>query len=60
MALDGEIRRHSKRTIEARRSIVEKLTWFLKQHEHLNCGTLGLRQFLAYLTVGKRPRRWMG
>lgn len=50
--LDGEIRQHSKRTLEARRSIIDKLIWFLRSKECPSCGTLELRQFLAYVSRG--------
>ena len=58
--LDCEIRQHSNRTLDSRKSIVDKLIWFLKQNELPVCGTLELRQFLAYLTKGhERPGgRW--
>jgi site-specific recombinase XerD len=47
-----EIAQHSKRTIGNRRSILDKFIWFLKQRGYSTCGTLELRQFLAYLNKG--------
>ena len=58
--LDGEIRQHSKRTLEARRSIIDKLIWYLRHKEYPVCGTLELRQFLAYVGKGHEQAggRW--
>jgi site-specific recombinase XerD len=58
--LSGEISQHSPRTLELRRMVVGNLLWFLKDRELPSCGTLELRQFLAYLTNGhKEPGgRW--
>src|SRR2546428_297012 len=50
--LDGQIRQLSKRTLEARSFLVQKLVWFLKQREAATCGTPELRGFLAYLSTG--------
>ena len=47
--LDGEIRQHSKATLENRRLILEKLLWFLDEKSYETCGLAELRQFLAYL-----------
>jgi len=48
--LDSEIRQLSPGTLASRRLVVEKLLWFLRQQELSTCGTMELRQFLAYLT----------
>lgn len=58
--LDGELRLHSKDTLALRRTILDKLLWFLRQHEHASCGTSELKLFLAYLSRGhERPGgRW--
>ena len=58
--LSGEIDQHSSRTLDARRSIVDKLLWFLRQKQHACCGTMELRQFLAYVTNGHKEEggRW--
>jgi site-specific recombinase XerD len=58
--LSGDISQHSHRTLEARRDIVNKLLWFLRHKRLDTCGTLELRQFLAYLTHGHREPggRW--
>jgi integrase/recombinase XerD len=50
--LSGDIDQHSRRTQDSRRDIVDKLLWFLKRNRCASCGTLELRQFLAYLTHG--------
>jgi hypothetical protein len=49
--LDSEIRQPSPGTLASRRLVVEKLLWFLRQQELSICGTMELRQFLAYLTI---------
>ena len=58
--LTGEIDQHSSRTLEARRSILDKLLWFLRQKQYTCCSTLELRQFLAYVTNGHKEAggRW--
>ncbi|HZT41462.1 MAG TPA: tyrosine-type recombinase/integrase [Chthonomonadaceae bacterium] len=58
--LAGEIDQHSSRTLDSRRSILNKLLWFLRQKELSCCGTMELRQFLAYLTNGHKEEggRW--
>lgn len=58
--LDGEIRQLSSRTLEARRSVLAKLLWFLRQRECEFCGPHELRAFLAYLTNGHKDEggRW--
>jgi hypothetical protein len=50
--LDGEVRQLSPQTLAARRFLVEKLIWFLKQQSASSCGTTELLAFLAY--VGSR------
>jgi site-specific recombinase XerD len=50
--LDSEIRQHSSRTLDNRRLVLNKLFWFLQQHEYAVCNTLVIRQFLAYLSNG--------
>jgi site-specific recombinase XerD len=49
--LDGQIRQLSPSTLAARRFLVGKLLWFLRQQEAVACGTLELRGFLAYLST---------
>lgn len=48
---DGQMRQLSARTIEARRSLVAKLLWFLRQQEAPHCGTTEVRAFLAYVAT---------
>ena len=55
--LSGEINQHSSRTLDARKSIVAKLIWFLRQQELPECDTHALRLFLAYLTNGHKTER---
>ncbi len=50
--LDSEIRQLSPGTIANRSLIVSKFVWFLKQNEISECGTMELRQFLAYVSNG--------
>ncbi|MBI3909342.1 MAG: tyrosine-type recombinase/integrase [Armatimonadetes bacterium] len=50
--LDGEVRQLSKRTLEARRFLVDNLLWFLHQQEAATCGAPEVRAFLAYLNRG--------
>lgn len=50
--LDGEIRQLSKRTLEERRRVTEKLLWFLRSQELRECGALELKRFLAYVSRG--------
>jgi hypothetical protein len=52
--LDGEIRQLSRRTIEARRFLVEKLLWFLHQRECEACGTAEIRAFLFLAPARER------
>ncbi|MDE2125283.1 MAG: tyrosine-type recombinase/integrase [Armatimonadetes bacterium] len=58
--LSGEIDQHSARTLGNRRSIVSKLVWFLREKNLDCCGTMELRQFLAYVTNGHQEAggRW--
>ncbi len=58
--LDCEARQLAKRTLEARRDLVAKLTWFLQDQEAEVCGAMELRAFLAYVGNGHEdPRgRW--
>lgn len=58
--LDSEIRQLSPGTISNRKLIIEKLLWFFKQKELSCCGTLELRQFLAYVSNGHEDAegRW--
>ncbi|SRR5258708_4144143 len=55
--LSGEIDQHSHRTLDSRRSIIQKLLWFLQQKEIAQCDTLALWRFLAYLTNGHKDGR---
>lgn len=57
-ACDGQF--HSERTIEARRSILDKLLWFLRHVETDQCGTREVEKFLAYLRHGHKESggRW--
>ena len=50
--LDGEIRQLSERTLNARRDLVRKLVWFLRQRNCENCGLDELRAFLTYVSRG--------
>lgn len=56
--LDSEIRQHSQATIDNRRLILDKLAWFLRDHELAECGSRELRLFLAY--VGRPQREGSG
>lgn len=58
--LDGEVRQLSKCTTEARRFLVEKLLWFLRQREFATCGTAEIRAFLAYVNTAHEAEegRW--
>ena len=58
--LAGDIERHSERTLDARRDLLSKLVWFLRQREYASCGLHELRAFLHYVTHGhKEPGgRW--
>jgi integrase/recombinase XerC len=58
--LDGQIRQLSTNTINIRRLVTEKLSWFLATNEYPTCGTLELRQFLAYVGLGHEQAggRW--
>jgi integrase/recombinase XerD len=49
---DGKYRQLSPRTLEARRDLVSKLLWFLRQREAERCGLMELRSFLAYMSRG--------
>jgi len=50
--LDSEIRQLSPGTIANRSLIISKFVWFLKQNEIAECGTLEVREFLAYVSNG--------
>jgi|SRR5579871_1703493 len=58
--LDSEIRQLSPGTISNRKLIIEKFRWFLKQQKVTDCGTMELRQFLAYVSNGHEDAgsRW--
>jgi integrase/recombinase XerD len=57
---DCQYRQHSSRTIETRRLILDKLLWFLREHEYTECGFRELRRFLVYLANGHESAggRW--
>lgn len=50
--LDGEIRQLSRRTLDERREVLGKLSWFLAYRELSHCGKPELRAFLAYVARG--------
>lgn len=50
--VDGEIRQHSTSILTLRRMILDKVLWFLDRQHSPDCGTLEVRQFLAYLVSG--------
>ncbi len=58
--LDGELRQLSKRTLEARRFLLDKLVWFLKDRDLPICGATEIRAFLAYVNnAHEQPEgRW--
>ena len=58
--LTGEINRNSQRTIDARRDLLSKLSWFLNKRGIELCDTMALRQFLHYATNGHKEEggRW--
>ncbi len=59
---ESEFRMHSERTITSRRDRLDKLLWFLRRREVVECGTPEIRAFLAYLVTGHREPggRWGG
>lgn len=58
--LDGETAQRSPRTIEERKALREKLIWFLNHNGHDECGTIEMRNFLAYVATGhlRKGGRW--
>lgn len=58
--LTCEIDQHSPRTISNRKSIVDKLVWFMRTYEYPEADLDTLRRFLAYVTNGhkKTGGRW--
>lgn len=50
--LSCQISRHSDRTLDNRRDILDRLKWFLDQKKLQECGVMELRLFLAYLNTG--------
>lgn len=57
---DGKFQRLSKRTIEQRRFIADKLRWFLESNLHRECGDRELRRFLTYISRAHEDKdgRW--
>ncbi|HEY0074000.1 MAG TPA: hypothetical protein VGB77_07870 [Abditibacteriaceae bacterium] len=49
---DCQFQQHSRRTIEFRKHVGEKLVWFLEREAHNQCGASELRRFLAHVTDG--------
>src|SRR5262249_39997569 len=60
--MDCEARRHSHRTVEARRQLLDKLLWYLQQEEMTHCGRDEIRRFLRYVSHGHKNAggRWGG
>jgi len=58
--LDGEVRFLSPHTLKARRSLVDKLLWFLDREGFQQCGTDELRAFFAHVRNGhtEPAARW--
>jgi integrase/recombinase XerC len=56
--LDGEIGQLSPQTQYARKFIVGKLVWFLKERGFDDCGRSELTAFIAYLSVDHPDGRW--
>lgn len=58
--MNGELSRHSPRTLELRRMVFDKVRWFLADRDLTACDADALRAFLAYVANGHRdPRgRW--
>lgn len=58
--LTCDIARHSKSTLYNRRLYLDKLIWFLAEHNLKSCGTHELRLFFQYLNHGheKEGGRW--
>jgi site-specific recombinase XerD len=54
---DCQMRQHSTRTIELRKTQIGRLKWFLNHRNFENCGTKELRAFFAYLTTGHQDSR---
>jgi len=50
--LDGQYRQLSKQTLEARRVVTERLTWWLRREGHDSCGAPEIKGFLCYVTTG--------
>jgi hypothetical protein len=57
---DCQIRQHSPRTIELRRTLTGRLFWFLEMRAATHCGRAEMRQFFAYLSTGHKDSegRW--
>ncbi len=58
--LDGKLRQLSLGTLANRKLIIEKLVWFLEQHQLETCGVSELKKFMAYLNSGHEEEsgRW--
>lgn len=58
--LGGDISRHSERTLDARRDLLGKLVWFLKDRDISDCDEHALKLFLHHVTHGHKESggRW--
>jgi len=57
--IDSEYRQLAAQTLYSRRTITDKLMWWLKQQEYDTCGTMEIRAFLTYVAVGdEKLGRW--
>lgn len=48
----------SPKTQDLRRTVIDKLLWFLKDRGHASCGTEEIRDFIAYLKAPHPEGRW--
>ena len=57
---DCEIRQHSPRTVELRKTIIDKFEWWLDQKQISRIDAMSLRQFLHYVANGHKEEggRW--
>jgi site-specific recombinase XerD len=58
--LDSEFRQVAAQTLYARRVTTEKLLWWMEQRDLRECGSLEIKQFLAYIANGHTDKggRW--
>ena len=54
---DCQMRQHSPRTIEMRRTLIGLLFWFLQEQGAQECTRTEIRQFMAYLATGHEHKK---